>query len=217
MRELINQLESMEFDANTISKEEGYLLTAKYVTYFYNSKKFYSLNGTHSSEDLVQEIYCKFLAKGFFPKYNPQVTSKKYFVMNAVRNSLIDMLRKHRDTYSLDRSVSAEDDCPMYAIIPSKENVEGEYLDRDYVEDLLKSLPDESNSKVVGETPLCGMSKMTDYCIGVHLFNGYTVSEMASWFINPSNGRPVSSSSISARVKEVREILKVSMEYLSRA
>lgn len=216
MKELIRELESRTYEEGIISNEEGFLLTYKYVSYFYNSKKFYSLNNSYDLEDLVQEIYCKFLAKNLFSKYNSSITSKKYHIMNSVKNSLIDMLRKYRETVSLDKKLQDDEDGSLYTVLSTNEDVEGSVIESNFISELLESLSDETNSKVIGYTPLMGEVKMTERCIGMHLVNGYTVTEMSEWFINPNNKKPVSKSSISSIVKKVRENLSINLAYLNR-
>ena len=68
---------------STISLEEGYEITKKYVEYFWYTNKFYSLKNVYELEDITQELFCKFLEKGLFA-ITPKITSKKYHI-NSVK------------------------------------------------------------------------------------------------------------------------------------
>lgn len=60
-------------------------------------------------EDLVQEVYCHFLEKAFFQKYDGKITSFEYFVARAAKNYLIDIARKgFEPSESLDETLGHE-------------------------------------------------------------------------------------------------------------
>lgn len=195
-----------------ITVEEGYELTKTYVEYFWRVNKFYSLKNTHEIDDVVSELIIKFLSKGFFEKYNPEVTSKKYYVMVGVKTSMIDLLRKHRDVYSIDKE--DENGLTMMDRLASEENLEEIISGDDFCREIIESLPNETRSKVVGHSPFQGEVKMTHRVIAEHLLAGYSIKEIASMFINPSNNKPVTSGSISKIVKEIREMVADGMAYL---
>lgn len=213
MKNLFNELKGMKFEEGSLSREEGWMLTYQYVNYYFNSSQFTRLRGGFQVEDLISEIYAKFLAKGFFEKYSSDVTSKKYYVMNSVYRSLIDISRKYREQFSLDKE--SEEGTDFYNVTPSEENVETDVVTSEITSAILESLSDETNSKVVGHSPLLGEVKMTERVIFHHLMNGYRVGEIAEMFINPKNNKPVSSSSISRIVKEAKENAKINFSYIA--
>ena len=92
-------------EKDVISKEEGYELVKRYVHYFWVTGKFYSLKNDREEIDIVDDIYCKFLSKHLFEKYDSSITSKKYFVMIPVKRTMSDMLRKYRYLVSLDKPI----------------------------------------------------------------------------------------------------------------
>lgn len=214
MKQMINELKNMEFNAEEISKEEGFLLTYQYVNYYYNTSKFARLRGGFQLEDLVSEIYAKFLAKGFFEKYDSTITSKKYHVMNSVNKSLIDISRKYREQFSLDKE--NEEGSDFYSCTPSKENTEQDVIDNELVDTVLETLSNETNSKVLGFSPVLGEMKMTERNILYHLVHGYRIGEIAEMFKNPKSGKPISSSSISRIAKEAQANAKINMSYILR-
>lgn len=212
MKNLYTELSKVEFDSQVLSNEEGWMLTYKYVSHFYRTSQFSRLQGGFQLEDLVSEIYAKFLAKDLFAKYNPSVTTKKYHVMLSVKRSLIDISRKYREAFSLDKEV--EEGTDFYNIMPSDEDIEVNVIDDEFTNLILDSLSDTTASKVKGNSPLLGEVEMTERTILYHLIKGYRVGEIAEFFINPKNGKPVSSSSISRIAREAKENAKINFNYL---
>lgn len=196
-----------------ISKEEGWFLTDFYVRSFWRAGKFYSLNRRFDVEDIISEIYVKFLDKNFFEKYNPKTTSKKYFVMVAVRNSMIDMLRKLRETASL--NAENEEGLTLMETMESDINVEDEAIfnsQREYSEkrrlEILMQLPDETKSVLRGYSLLVGREIAPTYrMLALHLEAGYKVKDIAEMFINPKSGKPVTQGNISSHIKKMREFV----------
>lgn len=188
-----------------MSEERGYELVRVYVEYYWRTGKFYSLKNENDMEDIIGDIYIKFLEKSYFKKYNSKVTSDKYYIMNGVRTSMIDMLRKYRQKISLD--AEDEDGITMMDRINSNEHVEENVIGDTACEEVLKFLSDETNSKVEGHSPLLGDCKMTHRAIALHLAQGYSVKEIASFFINPNNHKPVSNGRVHQLIKEIRERL----------
>ena len=177
-----------------LSREEGYELTENYVKYFWYANKFYSLKNTYELEDIVHEIYCKFLDKKFFEKYNYKITSKKYHVMNGVRTSMIDMLRKYRDVYSLD--APNEMDLTLGDLMTDNTNIAQDVVHSTERDRIIESLPDISNSKLIGYSDLLGECVLSYRAIVLHLEAGYAVKEIADMFINPASGRPITTGRI---------------------
>lgn len=197
---------------NVITREEGYDLTSQYVSYFWNTGKFYSLKNQYEVEDLVMEIYAKFLEKGFFEKYSKKVTSKKYFVMTAVKNSLIDMLRKYREVVSLDKE--DESGLTLADKIESIENLEDTVEGKVHRDSLFSYLPKETDSKLVGKSPVLGTVNFSLWVIAYHLELGYSVKDISGMFFNKNSGKYVTAGHVYQAVYKIREILKSQLEMI---
>lgn len=204
-------IESIRNDSE-LTEEEGYVLTRHYVNYFWRTNKFYSLKNEFTEEDMVQELFCKFLTKGLFKKFDKKTTSKKYFIMRSVQNSLIDFLRKYRGTLSLDREV--EEDVTYGELIEDMNvDVESEAIfsaDSDYHENerlrILNALPDETTSKVVGYSELLERQVNLSYrMLAVHLEAGYTVTRLAKMYKNPTTGKSITAGNVSKHISNMRE------------
>lgn len=188
---------------NVLTREEGYELTKCYVEYYWATGKFYSLKNQYELEDLVHEIYAKFLEKKLFEKYNSEITSKKYHVMNSVRTSLIDMLRKYRESLSLDKE--DENGITLGEKIKSNEDVSKEALGEVCREDILNRIPKDTDSKLVGNSPIFGVVNFSLWTIAVHLEKGYSVEDISKMFINQRSGKPVTKGRVQQLVQELRE------------
>lgn len=194
-----------------IDDMEGWNLTNYYVRMFYKMGKFYSLNRRYDVEDLVSEIYVKFLNKGFFQKYNPKTTSKKYFVMVAVKNSLIDMLRKLRETASLEAEI--EEGLTLGDMMKADICVEDEAIFEAGKEmgewnrnAIIMQLPDDTRSILKGYSPLMGREvKLTYRVLAIHLEAGWSAKQISEIFINPNSGKPVTQGNISNHIARMRE------------
>lgn len=195
-----------------LTQEEGYVLTQFYVNYFWRNNKFYSLKNTYEEEDVVGDIYLKFMTKGFFEKYNSAITSKKYHVMNGVRTSMIDMLRKYRDVASLDQELTEDgfclldtlaDDSDFVEEVIHKEQMEIGQVKRDRI---IAALPEETASKIVGYSELLGRMVNISYrMLALHLEAGYTVKRLAEMYKNPKTGESITQGNVSKHIANMRE------------
>ena len=185
--------------------EEGYQLTKDYVRYFWVSDRYFSLKYQYTQEDLEQELILKFLRLRLFEKYNPEVTSKKYYVMRAVQTSLIDLLRKQKLATSLEEE--NEEGLCMKDMLESNEDMARDVMANCERDRLINSLPDTPISELTGHSPLlgdCGISLRT---IALHIEAGYSTKEISSMFINPKSGKPVSTSSVNSYISKLREFM----------
>jgi len=190
-----------------LDRDEGYKLTKNYVQYFWRSKKFYSLARDFEEEDAVSKIYLKFLEQGLFEKYNPNRTTKKYFIMSCVKRSLIDMLRIQKEKYSLEQ----EDQNG----IPLIDKIQKEGLDTDVDalgrlsrNEIIEALPAVTDSQAEGESPLLGKCEMSLRNIALHLEQGYSAKDIAKFFCNPHTGSHISPSRIHQLKQDIREIAR---------
>lgn len=191
-----------------MSAEEGYKLVKHYVSYFV-SVKFYTLRRDFEIEELVNELYVKFLDKGFFAKYDESITSRRYYVMNGVRNSLIDLLRKQKNHSSLDKL--GPEGIPLGMKIPAPDVCEETALGRVTRDEIMEMIPNETRSKSLGNSPVIGECKMTPRVVALHLEMGYSPSDIAAMFTNPQSGREVTYGRMHQIIMEMRKSLLVSM------
>lgn len=205
------------YDPSTISREEGYELVKAYATYFFRNK-FTTLKDYYSVEDVVNEIYVKFLERKFFEKYNPSFTSKKYFVMTAVRNSISNMINhdiKRVTLNAVSTDTELAPDLYLEDIIEDKHdynedvdwNVDYEYHEKQR-ERILKALPDFADTKIHGYSPLLKKDVVLSYrVLALHLESGYKPKDLCSIFLNPKNGKPISIGSMYRHITNLREFL----------
>lgn len=186
-----------------LTREEGYELTKFYVEYFWATGKFYSLKNQYEMEDLVHEVYAKFLEKRLFEKYNQKITSKKYHVMNAVKNALIDMLRKYRETISLEKE--DENGITLADKLEDSTDVEAQAIGTVGRNRILDQIPRTTDSKLVGNSPVLGTVNFSLWTIAFHLEQGYTTEDISKMFINPKSGRPVTKGRVQQLVQALRE------------
>jgi len=183
--------------------EEAIELIQRYVNHFYHSGKFYTLKHSYDVEDLVQELCVKWLKNGYLDKYNPEITSKAYFIMTGVKHFFIDTLKKQRLAISLDEEMN-EEGLTLMSLLESRENVEKDSCSQIRLEELLELLPDETNSRIIITTEIGGKATLRN--IARHLAEGYTQAELLRHMINPSNGKQITSGRLSQYVKEIRII-----------
>lgn len=195
-----------------LTQEEGYVLTQFYVSYFWRNNKFYSLKNTYEEEDVVGEIYLKFLTKNFFEKYNCAITSKKYHVMNGVRTSMIDMLRKYREVSSLDQEMTEDGFC-LLDVIPDESDFVEEIIHEEEMQigqskrdRIIAALPEETTSKIEGYSELLGRVVNISYrMLALHLEAGYTVKRLAEMYKNPKTGNSITQGNVSKHIANMRE------------
>ena len=101
---------------------------------------------------------------------------------------MIDMLRKYRDTYSLD--VETEDGFSLYSVLEDEE-LDVNPLRVRLPDQIIESLPDTTNSKLHGVSPLMGEVNLSMRVIAIHLENGYSVKEISQMYYNEKSGRHV--------------------------
>lgn len=183
------------WDPDVMTREEGYYLVIESVNRYWFGKKYYSLEGYYTREDIINEIYCKFLAKGLFEKYDSSIVTKEYFIAVPVERCFIDMLRKEQSgkrknvhmPVSLQQEVN-EDGITLGEILASDFNTEEAVLSEMRKEDIINSFSDTTKSKAVGISPYRGEVKMTMRVIAEHLNYGMSISEIAKMFTNPDTG-----------------------------
>ena len=189
-----------------LTQEEGYELTKFYVNYFWRTNKFYSLKNQYDEEDIVSIIYIKFLEHNHFEKYNNRITSKKYHIMNGVRTSMIDLLRKYREVVYLDKE--NEEGSTLKETIVGPQDLEVEAISSFKREEILDKLPETTNSKIEGFSPLLKKTVNISYrMLALHLEAGYKASDLAKFYKNPSSGENVSEGSISRYIRDMREFV----------
>ena len=202
---MINILEEID-NQTPLTEEEGYELTKQYVNYFWRINKFYSLKTEYEEEDVVSILIVKFYQHHLFDKYDSRITSKKYHIMNAVRTSMIDLLRKHRECLSLESE--SEDGFALEDIVESEIDVAKQAIGQKRRDDIIEQLPDTSKSNVVGYSPLFGKVVNLSYrMLALHLEAGYKVKDLADIYKNPKTNKPVSEGTISSYIREMREYI----------
>lgn len=205
-------------DKEILTAEEGYELVCFYTKYYWNTNRFFALKNCYELEDLISELFLKFLEKKFFEKYNSSITSKKYHVMNGVRTSLIDMSRKKSSFVNNESSIlDAENEEGLTManlVLDETSDVEREIIKRESFEkgvvirnQIIESISDNTDSKLVGNSPIMGEVKMTLRVIAIHLEQGYSPKQIAEMFVNPKSGKPVTTGRINQLIKSLREFL----------
>lgn len=189
-----------------LTREEGYELTKFYVEYFWRINKFYSLKNRWTCEDLVSEIYVKFLEKRLFEKYDASITSKKYHVMNSVRTSLIDLLRKYHDESSFDKE--DEQGLTLADKLEATDNsVEDVAVGNVLRDKIFEKLPKETRSKIIGNSPIFGKVNFSLYWVAAHLERGYSISDLTKVYTNINSGRPVTKGRVQQVVQDLRDFI----------
>lgn len=153
-------------------------------------------------EDLVNEIFCHFLEKKFFEKYDSSITSFEYFVARAAKNNLIDMTRKKlilNETSSLNIPLGDEGNNEIIDIIPGKC---GDPETAAMMNELAANLPEE-NISVNYSLTWKGLFEM--------VISGLTPKEIGSQVIvkTKSGTRPLSTGRTSQLIGELRKMVGV--------
>jgi len=150
-----------------------------------------------SVEDITQEVYVHFVEKGFFEKFDNNVTSFKYFVAVAAKNHIIDMVRKGFDnSYELDRKMAGKDGVENSTL---KDFVEGSLTDQ-YSAILLQQVYDSCPDTQISPNYDLTWKKLLEYVI-----DGWKSDEIHK-VVGISSGR------ISQLKAELIEMLKSHME-----
>lgn len=195
----------------------------------------YMLNDNYNADDPYDPI--SYLMKSptfnYLDKYNGRTTSKAYYIMTIVKNSLKDMVTKRdpmRYADSLDRPIDDSGDSKVtlgdVVSDPNEDDmsvVEQKELRRIILK-LINMLPNESiadkesskgNRGAVGWSPLTGQvasdgshieNLFTLRDAAMHKFYEYKADEVAS-FYHRADGSPISPSSVSAKYSEVMKRL----------
>lgn len=196
-------------DTRVLTKEDMYQLTGLYVTKFYFDGSYPTLQRIYSTgelEDLIHEVYAKLLQLKLHEKFNPEVTSAKYHVYNAVRTKLIDILRKYREHLSMDKE--NEQGSTFGDMIESHEYMEEQTVGSTVYQSILEILSDETNSKVVGVHPRTHKAiKFTQRQVAILLGEGYKIKDISAMYTNPDNGKSITSSSISRIKEQIQSVL----------
>ncbi len=74
---------------------------------------------------------------------------------------------------------------------------------------MIEKLPNDTRSKVVGNSPLLGQCTFSYRAIALHLEEGYTVKEIAEIFINPNNKKPVTAGRVHQLIEEMKNFMVV--------
>ena len=188
-----------------MTEEEGYELTKYYVHYFWSVNKYYSLKNQYEEGDILSEVYLKFMRHSYFKKYDYRVTTKKYFIMRGVQTTIIDLLRKYRETYSLDKeneNGTTHMDILEDETISVEKKVEGEVRRKE----ILDKLPEKSDSKIKGYSTLLNKEVNISYrVLAQHLEAGYRPKDLAQMYKNPETGENVSEGTITSYIRKLRE------------
>lgn len=216
MKTLINELNKMSFNDNTISMEEGYLLTYNAVSYFYKSGRYSFLQYNFEFEDILDDIFATCIKRDLFKKFQlsddfknglTQNNGKKTYIKVAVQRMMIDMTnyRRTKMNISTDATVDDEDSSTdLYnTLSDSSVNIAEDVSNRLDIYRVLETL-DDNKGVAVGYSPLLGYSKLNEKTILLHMLNGYTVSEISEIYKNPDTGKPVARTYISKSIKNCR-------------
>lgn len=185
-----------------ITFEEAYPIIQHYVNYFHHSGKFYSIAHQYDAEDMVQSLCVKWLTNRYLDKFDPEVTSVRYFIMTGVKHFYIDTLRSQREALSLDEEIG-EDGFTLQDVLTDSVDMEENTISVLSYEWLLNQLPNDTKSKIRVVTPK-GEFKATMRVLATLLCEGYSQAEIASFFLNPKSGKPVTTGRIAQMVKELR-------------
>lgn len=210
---------SRNYERNTkLTNLEGYELTRYYVTYFYHKDKFHDLKTMFECEDLVSTLYIKFVDKKLFEKYNPQITSKQYHIMNSVKNSMLDLAkRKYSKDISMETPIG--DDLTLADTFVSEEpEYDEENADTSIRDMLISCLPDTTASKLVGYYPdkrygFIQETNISPRAIALLLEAGHKPQEIATYFENPKTHQPITAGRVHKVIQEIREILRPALNY----
>ena len=136
-------------------------------------------------DDLTQDVVEKFIKHDHLAKFDENITSLKYHVMNGCKTTIIDLLRKEkyrRRELRLDAPLdkSEEDESiSMLDMISGHETTE-EYL---YLADMLAEL--KGACKEWGEEvdlPMLGRRKVSAYAVYLLFLAGFKKSEIGQMF-----------------------------------
>lgn len=162
----------------------------------------------------------------YVDRYNGRTTSKKYYIMSMVKNSLIDMTRKKDSTkysVSLDEPVSNDGDSRTTRgdLIADPDTVEKE-IDASELKQILRDiLSDLSTSplsdRIVGWNPVSGEyntdgsqkeTPLTARDIGLLLMNGYSKDDVLKMYHDSRTGEPISMSTLSKKWAMALSLIK---------
>lgn len=163
---------------------EIYEMITGYVNYFCMTMP--DLVKFNEKEDLVQDVVVKFIRHDHIAKYNPEITSMKYHVMNAVKNTLIDILRKEkyrRTEVELDRPITSGDEGEALTLADTVASNDKGAEDLLYLAEMMKDLSDRS--KEWGpemDIPFLGKAKKSAYNVYLLVILGFKKNEISEMF-----------------------------------
>lgn len=216
MRNLMRELEKMEFANDTICLEEGYLLVHNALKRFYTGGNYEFLRNTTSFEDLLDDIFEICVRRDLFNRFQlsqdfidgkTDNNGKRAYIKVAVKRMLIDLnaYRRTKVTISADKEVEDDDNnANLYNTLEdTRVNVQDEVTTRLDVMKVIDAL-DDTKGTAVGFSPILGESKLNEKTALIHLLNGYNVTEIAGMYKNPNTGKPVAKTYVSRLIKNCR-------------
>jgi len=217
MRNLLRELEKMEFVNETICMEEGYLLVHNVLKRLYNGGNYEFLRNTTSFEDLLDDIFEICIRRDLFNRFQlsqdfidgkTENNGKRTYIKVAVKRMLIDLnaYRRTKVTISADKEVDGDDDNSenLYNTLADNVNVQDEVTARLDVMQVINTL-DDTKGTAVGVSPLLGESKLNEKTVLLHVLEGYNVTEIAAMYKNPTTGKPVAKTYVSRLIKNCRQ------------
>ena len=157
--------------------------------------------------DFLQDVATKFHAMNMCERYNPEITSKKYYTMRIVYTSAIDIMRKQsRKPYILSMDKDLAEDFTLHECLSSSSLMNSVNYDL-LIEEIVKELPDVSDSKIEGNVPGLGIVNLTPRVLARLVLKEARPLDVCKWFHNPASGRHITASRISQLMKQAKESL----------
>lgn len=204
MREYVTKYKPRDLnDFEEFTFEEAYKLIEIYAKQLWGT--YISLHKIMTVEDVIQDIATSVWQRKAIERYNSNITSKRYFIMIIVKRWYIDLIKKRRvDFQSLDRDINDTEECSMLDLFGTEENKDF-YIS---LEELLNTVSNETDSRVMGIVPGIGETKMTERVLVSLYLDGYTPTAISKYFINPSSGRCISPGRVAQILESALEKLR---------
>ena len=103
-------------------------------------------------------------------------------------------------------SEDSDEDFSLLSVLDSGVDVSGQVLGQSVRDEIIAVLPDYTDSKLEGDSPILGKCSFTLRNIALHLEQGYGPQEIAEFFYNPSSGRHTTPSNVHKMIKMIRQI-----------
>ena len=137
-------------------------------------------------EDLTHDVVIKFMRHKHIEKFNKATTSMKYHVMNGVKTTIIDILRKEkysRQELALDRPIGNDEEGEAMTLLDTISAHTTEPHDVLYLAEMLATLKEDSKEwgKEV-DLPFLGKAKVSAYSVYLLFIIGFKKSEIAKLF-----------------------------------